>query len=90
MRQAYDAQSNLETDILLEGLIVENQELRQMLSIAEGTGLQKEENNNNSSSTSNNDNNTNNIINTNNVNVTTNNNMIKIDDDKTLIEKDKS
>nr|CAG8614523.1 15699_t:CDS:2 [Entrophospora candida] len=47
VRQAYDAQSDLENDILLESLIIENQGLRQMLSIAEGIGLQKEENNNN-------------------------------------------
>lgn len=39
VREAYDAQSDLETDILVESLVVENQGLRQMLKIADGTGF---------------------------------------------------
>ena len=38
MREAYDAQSDLETDTLVESLIIENQGLRQMLKIADDIG----------------------------------------------------
>jgi len=39
VREAHDAQSDLETDILIESLVIENQGLRQMLNIADGIGL---------------------------------------------------
>jgi hypothetical protein len=54
VREAYNAQSDTETDILINSLITENQGLRQMLKIADGTGfststkssvVQEEENN---------------------------------------------
>ncbi|RIA87666.1 hypothetical protein C1645_827452 [Glomus cerebriforme] len=38
VREAYDAQSDSETDILVNSLVIENQGLRQMLKIADGTG----------------------------------------------------
>ncbi|GES90698.1 hypothetical protein GLOIN_2v1569824 [Rhizophagus clarus] len=39
VREAYNAQSDSETDILVNSLITENQGLRQMLKIANGTGF---------------------------------------------------
>ncbi|CAI2171775.1 4878_t:CDS:2 [Funneliformis geosporum] len=39
VREAHNAHSDLETDILLESLVIENQGLRQMLEIANGIGL---------------------------------------------------
>jgi len=43
VRQAFDAQSDMETDILVESLCVENQGLREMLDIANGPDLLQEE-----------------------------------------------
>ncbi|CAG8576376.1 4430_t:CDS:2 [Acaulospora colombiana] len=42
VREAYDAQIDIDTDILVESLCIENQELRQMLGIANGTELPEE------------------------------------------------
>ncbi|CAB4374348.1 unnamed protein product [Rhizophagus irregularis] len=39
VREAYNAQSDTETDILVNSLITENQGLRQMLKIADGSGF---------------------------------------------------
>ncbi|CAG8456967.1 17517_t:CDS:2 [Acaulospora morrowiae] len=42
VREAYDAQTNIDTDILVESLYIENQGLRQLLRIADGSELPPE------------------------------------------------